>query len=201
MNSPESSNASPSRSLKPGTPSGVVFWSKRGSFWPLKTLWWAGSERGESSGSCDEEVKKPSRCSAQESDGVGYENTREPFDVKRKNPLFGLVLAWLVPGAGHLYIGIKGKAVYYFVLISLTYMLGLILASFCSVNPDRYPWHYAGEIFCGGPTLIAQTLTRNVLIGSYNRFLDYGTLITTLAGLLNVVVVMVDFFETWAKKR
>lgn len=120
--------------------------------------------------------------------------------MKKKNPWVGLFLAWLVPGAGQYYIGQKGKALYYFSLITCTYFLGVMLADFCNVNPDRYPWHYAGEIFNGGTTLVVQSLTKDRLIGEFNKFLDYGTLITTLAGLLNIVV-MVDFFESWVKNR
>jgi len=120
--------------------------------------------------------------------------------VRGKNPLLGLVIAWLVPGAGHYYIGRKGKAVYFFVLVSAAYLLGLILADFRNVNIDRFPWHYYGEIFYGGATLLVQQLTQNLHVGEFNRFLDHGTLITTVAGLLNVVV-MVDFFETWEKNR
>ena len=120
--------------------------------------------------------------------------------MRGKNPLLGLVLAWLVPGAGHYYIGRKGKAVYFFVLITSAYALGLILAKFCCVNIDRFPWHYAGEIFYGSATLIVQLLTKDLLVGGFNRFLDHGTLIVTVAGLLNVVV-MVDFYETWVKNK
>jgi len=109
-------------------------------------------------------------------------------------------MAWLIPGAGQFYLGQKKKAIYYFTLITFTYFLGVALAKFCNVNIDRYPWHYAGEIFYGSATLVVQALTKNVLIGEFNRFLDYGTLITTVAGLLNIVVV-VDFYETWAKRR
>jgi len=83
---------------------------------------------------------------------------------------------------------------------TLTFLLGLLLSRFCSVNIDRYPWHYVGQVFYGGATLITHKLTANVKIGEFNKFLDYGTLITTVAGLLNIVV-MVDFFETWARKR
>lgn len=120
--------------------------------------------------------------------------------MRGKNPILGLVLTWLVPGAGHYYIGIKWKAVYFFVLITITYFLGVVLSQFCSVNIDRFPWHYIGEIFYGGATLITQKLTANVFVEEGNRFLDHGTLITTVAGLFNIVV-MVDFFETWARKR
>lgn len=120
--------------------------------------------------------------------------------MKRKNPLFGLILAWLIPGAGHYYLGKQAKAIYFFVSITLTFFLGVFLAKFCNINIDRYPWHYIGEIFNGGATLILQYFTRDNIIGEFNRFLDYGTLITTVAGLLNIVV-MVDFFETWAREK
>lgn len=120
--------------------------------------------------------------------------------MKGKNPVVGLFWAWLIPGGGHYYIGIKDKGLYYFALVNITFFLGLILAGFCSVNIERYPWHYIGEIFYGGATLAVQGLTVNLKIGTFNRFLDYGTLMTTIAGLLNVVV-MVDFFETWARRK
>lgn len=97
-------------------------------------------------------------------------------------------------------MGIKGKAVFYFILVTITYFFGVMLADFCNVNLERYPWHYIGEIFYGSATLTLQFLTQDVKIGEFNRFLDYGTLITTVAGLLNVVVI-VDFFETWMKRR
>ena len=120
--------------------------------------------------------------------------------MHRKNPLVGLVLAWLLPGAGHCYLGRKGKGIYFFVLITTAYVLGLFLAGFCNVSIDRFPWHYAGEIFYGGATLIVQVLTEGVQVGEFNRFLEHGTLITTVAGLLNVVV-MVDCYETWVKNK
>ena len=120
--------------------------------------------------------------------------------MKRGNPFLGLLLTWLVPGWGHFYLGQKAKGIYYFVLITITFFLGVLLANFCNVNIDRFPWHYAGEIFYGSATLLVQNLTRSVNIDEFNRFLDYGTLITTVAGLLNIVV-MVDFYETWAKKQ
>jgi len=120
--------------------------------------------------------------------------------VREKNPFLGLFLAWLIPGAGHLYIGRKAKGVYFFSLVTGAYFLGLFLAGFRNVNIHRFPWHYAGEIFNGGATLVVQFLTQDLLVGHFNRFLEHGTLITTVAGLLNVVV-MVDFYETWAKNR
>ena len=120
--------------------------------------------------------------------------------MQRKNPLVGLVLTWLIPGAGHCYLGRKGKGIYFFVLITAAYVLGLILADFCNVNPERFPWHYAGEIFYGGATLLVQFLTASLKVGEFNRFLEHGTLITTVAGLLNVVV-MVDCYETWVKNK
>ncbi len=120
--------------------------------------------------------------------------------MRGKNPIIGLVMTWLVPGAGHFYIGRKAKAAYFFFLITAAYCLGLILADFCCVNIDRFPWHYAGEIFYGGATFLTQNLTRDLLVGDFNRFLEHGTLITTVAGLLNVVV-MVDFYETWAQRK
>jgi len=145
---------------------------------------------------------RPTPCAARPGrmDGWNVADEETRGKVRGKNPLVGLAAAWLIPGAGHYYLSLKGKAVYYFVLINTTFLLGLFLSDFCSVNLDRFFWHYLGEILYGGGTLIAQALTAERKIGEFNRFLDYGTLMTTVAGLLNLVV-MVDYFETWARKR
>ena len=120
--------------------------------------------------------------------------------MKRKTFFLGLLLAWLVPGGGHYYMGRKAKGTYYFVLVTFTFVLGVTLARFLCVNLDRFPWHYLGEIFYGGATLVTQVLTRDLKVETFNPLLDYGTLVTTVAGLLNVVV-MVDFVEAWAEHK
>ena len=125
---------------------------------------------------------------------------REFGELRRKSLFLGLVLAWLVPGGGHYYMGKKGKGVYYFSLVTLTFLLGVVLARFLCVNPDRFPYHYLGEVLNGGATLLVQTFTRDLKVERFNPFLDYGTLIVTVAGLLNVVVI-VDFVESWAERR
>ena len=51
--------------------------------------------------------------------------------VKNKNPLLGLIATWLVPGAGHYYLGVRAKALYYFLLVTATFLLGVALSRGC----------------------------------------------------------------------
>ena len=49
----------------------------------------------------------------------------ETFEVELKNPGFAALLAWLWPGAGHLYQGRTAKGVLYMVCILTTFFFGL----------------------------------------------------------------------------
>ncbi len=116
----------------------------------------------------------------------------------------GVLLTWLVPGAGHWTLGRRGKAVLYFSVITFVYVLGLVLGEFRNVNLDHFPIHFFGEIFYGGLTIPVWLLTGGLTLELPGQggevvlgfsTLDVGVLYTTVAGLLNVCV-MVDVFET-----
>ena len=51
----------------------------------------------------------------------------EPVEVDLKNPVLAAFVAWLWPGAGHLYQGRNGKGILYMVCILGTYFFGLTL--------------------------------------------------------------------------
>jgi hypothetical protein len=82
-----------------------------------------------------------------------------PVDVPLKNPPVAALLAWLWPGAGHIYQGRYGKGVLFMVCILATYFFGLavggghvVYASFR--KPDvRYP--YLAQVCVGLPALPA----------------------------------------------
>lgn len=99
------------------------------------------------------------------------------------------LLGWIVPGAGHLFVGRPGKALLYFVLVVGTYALGLRFAEFLCVNRDREPYWFLGQALCGGPTAAVLHLTRDYELTHRVPFYDVGLLYTTAAGLLNAVAV------------
>lgn len=82
-----------------------------------------------------------------------------PVAVSLKNPLMAGFLAWLWPGAGHLYQGRYGKGIVFMVCILVTYFFGLAMSGGHAVyasfrKPDiRYP--YIFQVGVGLPALPA----------------------------------------------
>lgn len=94
--------------------------------------------------------------------------TRAPSPPK--NPLLAALLAWLVPGLGHLYQGRVAKGVLYSTCILGLFGLGLALGEGKVVywrwinplgNPEEFRLYYIGQFFTGLaalPALIQATL-------------------------------------------
>ena len=99
-------------------------------------------------------------------------------------------LSWLVPGAGHLYLRRRAKAVFFFVLITGAYLGGMALADCRNVSPDRYPWWSLAYVFDGVTTLLAYALTSSLRITREITFETLGCLYTGIASLLNVLVML-----------
>ena len=57
-----------------------------------------------------------------------------------KSPLLALLLAWLLPGAGHWYVGQRWKAVIFCFLLVGLLVLGVLLTGGGCVNVERHPW-------------------------------------------------------------
>jgi TM2 domain-containing membrane protein YozV len=84
--------------------------------------------------------------------------------IPLRNPKTAAVLAWLVPGLGHIYQGRVGKGILYAVSILSLYFLGLWLGEGKIVywrwvnplnNPEKFCLYYLGQFFVGLPALPA----------------------------------------------
>ena len=88
--------------------------------------------------------------------------------VNLKNPWVAAVLAFLLPGAGHLYQGRTFKAVLYFVCVLGTFLYGMHLADWRAVyafageptGPRQRVYGYFAQIGIGGPALGALVQAR-----------------------------------------
>ena len=127
-------------------------------------------------------------------------------------------LAWLVPGAGHLAIGQRGRGLLFLVTIHTLFALGLLLGGVHAMNPPEQPiWSYT-QLLAGWPTLAANVLSRQRAavegpalrelqlggesmdperrqellreIGTYSpKVQDVGTVYCGLAGMLNLLLI------------
>ena len=113
-----------------------------------------------------------------------------------RRTITAMVLAFLVPGAGHLYLGRRGRAVTFFVIVVVMFVLGLaidgdlytlgrsggallrILASLGSMGSGLLYFIAAGSGAHGDVTSITY---------------EHGTAFTITAGLMNLLLVLDTF--------
>ena len=72
--------------------------------------------------------------------------------------------------------------------------LGVWLGEGASVSTARFPWHVYGQFGAGLPAILADRLLGVVPTGRTIDRLELGVVITTVAGIMNVVA-MVDAYE------
>jgi len=115
-----------------------------------------------------------------------------PLPIPLEKSVFGLVLAWIVPGAGHWLVGRRAKGVLYFATITATFVVGALLAEGRCFPYEPNKVYYLAYVFNAGETGLAWLMANHLQVDKPIRFLQLGFLYTAVASLLNVVAMM-DF--------
>jgi hypothetical protein len=124
------------------------------------------------------------------------------------------VLAWILPGAGHYWLGQRGMAAVFFVAITFPYLTGVAIGGIKnSINPYSNHWLFLAEMGCGAYTsgfllvnhqmreippqllknperlneLPAETVMRYV---SFHPGAEVAQIYLAVAGLLNVLAIL-----------
>ena len=112
---------------------------------------------------------------------------------KENQTLFMLIvglLAWLVPGAGHLALKEEKRAVIIFATIVLTFCVGLYVGSIGVIDPaGAKPW-YVAQIMNSPMVAALGHLTASGGFPVYGRPREIGQIYTSIAGLLNLLCVV-----------
>ena len=109
------------------------------------------------------------------------------------------LLAWLVPGAGHLALKEKRHAVIIFVTIALTFITGLYIGSIGVINPvGAKPW-YVAQIMNSPAVAALGHVTKTGDYAVYGRPNEIGQIYTSIAGLLNLLCIVNAVY--WAHLR
>ncbi len=121
----------------------------------------------------------------------------EKFTVRA---VISVVLAWLLPGAGHFYLGRRGKAVIFLLIVTFSLLFGFYLdGKLYTPEKGKLLSFFGTFASLGiGPSYFLLTADKlgNVASGNMNSFtFDYGNLFTLVAGLMNVLL-MIDSFDT-----
>jgi hypothetical protein len=118
--------------------------------------------------------------------------------TERPSPFLPVLLAWLVPGAGHLKIGRLWPGVFTFAAILPLYVGGMALTGFENVSWERHPvYFWAVHVFGGVLTAAAAFLTRTVQVREFMPDRSVGELFTAVACLLNVIALS----DVWSRCR
>lgn len=140
------------------------------------------------------------------------------FDEPRRFPIalrtVALLAAWLVPGAGHLVLGKRGRAILFFLTIVSAFVLGLKLnghlywptvadpPSLFHYDLITVLWFFA-EIGSGLCYIASYALglgTTPIPQAAVSPTFEYGNTFMFLAGLLNYLVIH-DAFDIGAGRK
>ena len=100
------------------------------------------------------------------------------------------LLAWLIPGAGHLVLKEEKRAVIIFATIVLTFCVGLYVGSIGVIDPvGAKPW-YAAQIMNSPMVAALGHLTASGGFPVYGRPREIGQIYTSIAGLLNLLCIV-----------
>jgi TM2 domain-containing membrane protein YozV len=135
-----------------------------------------------------------------------------------KDPALAALLAWLVPGLGHIYQGRTAKGILFFVCLMTTFAYGCYLGGSPTVGWGRVvyvAWRdddtrlaYLCQVGIGLPALpaiVQASLAKKGKEPRWNGFMappqpeglrsyfDLGTAYTMIAGLLNILAV----YDAW----
>lgn len=114
-------------------------------------------------------------------------------------PIAG-VLAWLVPGAGHLFIGERTRGIIFLVTIAVTFWSGVAIGGVKNtVNPQERSLWFLGQICAGSHTLAvlawSKAMPEPAEKGSttryaYGRAEEVSVVYTAICGMLNVLIIL-----------
>lgn len=109
------------------------------------------------------------------------------------NPALCAGLSWLVPGLGHARAGQRDKGVIMGIAVLLVFAIGMVASGGHAIDrADASVW-WIGQNLFGGGSLFAALVTGPMERTAEPMDLQMGIVLTTVAGLMNLVV-MVDAY-------
>ncbi|HBF23792.1 MAG TPA: hypothetical protein DDW23_08280 [Planctomycetes bacterium] len=113
---------------------------------------------------------------------------QEPLPPRHVTPGKAAVATLLLPGLGHFLLGRKFKAVLFGGVVMSFFVLGLALGEFADFNRQRHPYYWIGQMFVGVPGWLGNLVASARSFAQVLPYQDAGLMLTTVAGLFNIVV-------------
>lgn len=115
--------------------------------------------------------------------------------------LTAMILAFLIPGAGHFYLGKRTRSVVFLVVVLFMFVTGLMLHGKLYVAERGKPLTVlatAASMGAGIPYLVARVAGPWGDLGSFTY--EYGTAFTLTAGLMNLLLIL-DSYDIAEKRK
>jgi hypothetical protein len=126
-----------------------------------------------------------------------------------RSPFLVVLIAWLVPGAGHFLLGKRGRAALLSASVVLMFLLGVLMRGplfELAVSPQAdvltkfiQRGGFVGDLAAGLPYLLA-SFFGYAPADSASHVADYGAKLIVGAGLLNILA-MVDAYEITMRQK
>jgi hypothetical protein len=121
---------------------------------------------------------------------LAAETTAQPI---RSGVVPACILAWVLPGAGHLYLGRRGKGLLFLGAIGALFVLGVLMKSrlqlYLGLEDPLALLFSIAQMAVGAPYFLARALgfeAGQVTAVTY----EYGNTFTAVGGLLNILVIL-----------
>jgi hypothetical protein len=137
-----------------------------------------------------EPAEAPAGGVAADTGGVG--NVRNAGSVGAVGALAAAIIAWLVPGAGHLYLRRWGRGLAFFALVMVSLWIGCQLQGNLYRPVPNQPLTYLatlGSMGMGAPYFVLRWVLRyqgDLVAPGF----EYGTAFVLTAGLMNLLLVL-----------
>jgi hypothetical protein len=122
----------------------------------------------------------------------------------RRSPVVAMILAWLVPGLGHFYLGRRRTAIAFAALVALTFLAGLSFQGRLYTIEDGQPLTILATFAVYGAGLL-NLVARGFLENPGGTILaptfEYGCAYLLTAGLMNLLLVLDAHDIAAGKKR
>ncbi len=124
-----------------------------------------------------------------------------------RSPILTVILAWLVPGAGHFLVGRRGRSAIVFLTVLASFAIGLLMRGpffELSANGDLLSrliqyGGFLGDLATGALYFIS-TWCGYAPPDQAGHVADYGSKFIVAAGLLNILA-MVDAYEIATRQK
>ena len=102
-------------------------------------------------------------------------------------PAISCLLAWLVPGLGHVREGKRSLGLLVGASLLTLWGLGLWFSDGRACDRPQLYWWWAAQAGTGGPTMLSSIFLGPLLVDHEIPHMDLGVTLLSLAGLLNIV--------------